>query len=143
MPRIKIELPQSFSYTGVLKVRITDLNYGSHVGNDTVLSYLQEARAGFLNSLGYSELSLEGTGLIMADAALIFKTEIFYGDELLISVQPSDCSRVGFDLIYKIEKKTDGLPVTAPLAKTAMVCYDYGARKISGLPEAAKNKLFP
>ena len=47
-------------------------------------------------------------GLIMADAALVFKNEIYYGDELLISIQATEFSRVGFDLIYKIEKKPDG-----------------------------------
>ena len=143
MPRIKIEMPDSFAYSTSFAVRITDLNYGAHVGNDKVLSFLHEARVRFLQSLGYSELSLEGVGLIMADAALIFKSEIFYGDDLLISLQPAECNRVGFDLIYKIEKKTVDEKVTVAIAKTAMICYDYNLKKVTGLPEAAKNKLFP
>jgi len=142
MPRIKIELPDSFAYSTSFAVRITDLNYGAHVGNDKVLSFLHEARVRFLQSLGYSELSLEGVGLIMADAALIFKSEIFYGDDLLISLQPAECNRVGFDLIYKIEKKTGDEKVIVAIAKTAMICYDYNLKKVTGLPEAAKNKLF-
>ena len=142
MPRIKIELPDSFAYSTSFAVRITDLNYGAHVGNDKVLSFLHEARVRFLQSLGYSELSLEGVGLIMADAALIFKSEIFYGDDLLISLQPAECNRVGFDLIYKIEKKTVDEKVIVAIAKTAMICYDYNMKKVTGLPEAAKNKLF-
>jgi acyl-CoA thioesterase FadM len=82
-----------------------------------------------------------GVGMIMADAALIFKNEIYYGDELLISIQPSEFSRVGFDLIYKIEKKLAGQVLTVVIAKTAMVCYDYDLKKVTGLPEEAKNKL--
>ena len=70
--------------------------------------FLHEARVRFLHSLGYTELNLEGVGLIMADAALVFKNEIYYGDELLISIQPVEFSRVGFELIYKIEKKSVG-----------------------------------
>jgi len=142
MPRIKIEMPDSFAYSTSFAVRITDLNYGAHVGNDKVLSFLHEARVRFLQSLSYSELSLEGVGLIMADAALIFKSEIFYGDDLLISLQPVECNRVGFDLIYKIEKKTADEKVIVAIAKTAMICYDYNLKKVTGLPEAAKNKLF-
>ena len=142
MPRIKIEMPDSFAYSTSFAVRITDLNYGAHVGNDKVLSFLHEARVRFLQSLGYSELSLEGVGLIMADAALIFKSEIFYGDDLLIRLQPAECNRVGFDLIYKIEKKTVDEKVIVAIAKTAMICYDYNLKKVTGLPEAAKNKLF-
>jgi acyl-CoA thioester hydrolase len=141
MPRIKIDLPESFSFTTSLAVRITDLNYGSHVGNDTVLSFLHEARMRYLQSLGYSELNIEGVAMIMADAALIFKNEIYFGDELLISVQAAEFSRVGFDLIYKIEKKTEGQPTLVATAKTAMICYDYNLKKIIPLPEAAMKKL--
>jgi acyl-CoA thioester hydrolase len=141
MPRIKIDLPESFSFSTSLAVRITDLNYGGHVGNDTVLSFLHEARMRYLQSLGYSELNMEGVAMIMADAALIFKNEIMFGDELLISVHAAEFSRVGFDLIYKIEKKTEGQPTLVATAKTAMICYDYGLKKVVSLPDPAKNKL--
>jgi acyl-CoA thioester hydrolase len=77
----------------------------------------------------------------MTDAALIFKDEMYYGDELKISVQPVECNRVGFDLIYKIEKIFEGKVVTVAIAKTAMVCYDYSIKKIISLPETAKSKL--
>jgi acyl-CoA thioester hydrolase len=143
MTRIKIDLPASFSFFTTFKVRITDLNYGSHVGNNQVLSYLQEARAEYLHSYGYSELQMEGVGLIMADAALIFKDQLFYGDELRIGVQPVDCGRVGFDLVYQIEKKSAGVLVPVVLAKTAMICYDYISKKVVSLPPRAKEKLFP
>jgi acyl-CoA thioester hydrolase len=141
MSRIKIDLPESFSFTTSFPVRITDLNYGGHVGNDQVLSFLHEARVRYLQSLGYSELNLEGVSLIMADAALIFKNEMYYRDELEISIQAVEFSRVGFDLIYKIEKKMLDQSAVLALAKTAMVCFDYGLKKVAPLPGAAKNKL--
>jgi acyl-CoA thioester hydrolase len=141
MPRVKIDLPEIFSFSTPFAVRITDLNYGSHVGNDSVLSFLHEARVRYLNSLGYSELRMEGVSLIMADAALVFKNEIYYGDELIISVQTVEFSRAGFDLVYKIEKKSgDKLQIVAT-AKTALVCYDYEKKKVTALPEPAKIKL--
>ena len=141
MSRIKIDLPDFFGFSTSFPVRITDLNYGAHVGNDKVLSFLHEARVSFLKSLGYNELNMEGVSLIMADAALIFKNEMYYGDDLLISIEPVECSRVGFDLIYKIEKKSVDPPILLALGKTAMVCYDYNLKKVVALPEAARNKL--
>jgi acyl-CoA thioester hydrolase len=141
MPRIKIDLPESFSFSTSFAVRITDLNYGGHVGNDKVLSFLHEGRMLYLQSLGYTELNIEGVSLIMADAALIFRNEMYYGDQLLISIQPMEFSRVGFDLIYKIERKSENQLLIVALAKTAMICFDYGLRKVVSLPEAAKNKL--
>jgi acyl-CoA thioester hydrolase len=141
MPRIKIDLPETFSFITSLAVRVTDLNYGNHVGNDKVLSFLHEARLRFLQSLGYSELNMEGVSMIMADAALVFKNEMYYGDELLISIKPAEFSRAGFDLLYKIEKKSDGKLITTAMAKTAMICFDYGLKKVVALPESARNKL--
>jgi acyl-CoA thioester hydrolase len=138
MARIKIDLPETFAFTTSLAVRITDLNYGDHVGNDTVLSFVHEARVRYLQSLGYSEFNMEGAGLIMADAALIFKNEIYYGDELMISIRATEFTRVGFDLIYKIEKKQTDLPaVVVATAKTAMACFDYERKKVVPLPEKA------
>src|SRR5579862_6602751 len=111
MARIKIILPDSFVYSTSFPVRITDLNYGAHVGNDNVLSFLHEARVRYLQSIGYTEFNFEGKGIIMADASLIFKDEMYYGDELKISIQPVECNRVGFELIYKIEKISEGKTV--------------------------------
>ena len=38
MERVKIHLPDTFAFSTVSRIRITDLNYGAHVGNDTFLS---------------------------------------------------------------------------------------------------------
>lgn len=141
MPRIKIDLPKTFTFTTSFAVRVTDLNYGNHVGNDKVLSYLHEARVQYLQSLGYTEFNLEGVSLIMADAALVFKDEMYYGEELLISIQPMEFSRVGFDLLYKIEKKTEQKPVVTAVAKTLMICFDYDSKKVVHLPETVRLKL--
>jgi acyl-CoA thioester hydrolase len=142
MARVKIDVPETFSFTTSFPVRITDLNYGAHAGNDTVLSFAHEARVRYLKSLGYSELNLDGAALIMADAALVFKNEMYYGDELLISICPVEFSRVGFDLIYKIERKDPNHNlITVALVKTAMVCFNYELKKVIPLPETVLKKL--
>ena len=69
-----------------IPIRITDLNYGGHVGNDTILSLLHGARVQFLAHHGFKELEAAGVGLIMSDVAIEFKNELFYGDTLIISV---------------------------------------------------------
>ncbi|RYF84358.1 MAG: thioesterase, partial [Chitinophagaceae bacterium] len=67
MARIKINLPHSFLFNTTVPVRITDLNYGGHVGNDALLGIIHEIRMQFLKSLGYSsELEVAGSALIMS-----------------------------------------------------------------------------
>ena len=76
MERVKIHLPDAFAFSTVITIRITDLNYGGHVGNDTFLSLIHEARQQFLMSHGYKELSFEGAELIQTDAAIEYKREL-------------------------------------------------------------------
>ena len=139
MARIKINLPENFFFSTTIPIRITDLNYGGHVGNDTVLSLLHEARVQFLNHFHYSELNFENTGLIMSDVAIEFKTELFYGDVIKAYVTADDFSRVGFDIYYKlVSEKGERL---IAIAKTGMVCYDYKKKRVVAVPQEAVKKL--
>jgi YbgC/YbaW family acyl-CoA thioester hydrolase len=140
MARIQVELPPTFIFSTIIPVRITDLNYGGHVGNDTILSLIHEARIQFLKHYGYSETDLAGTGMIMSDVAIVFKNELFYGDGVRIHVAVSDISRASFDVVYRLEKESEGKTVIVAHAKTGMVCFDYSRRKVTALPEEVKEK---
>jgi acyl-CoA thioester hydrolase len=141
MARIKIELPAAFRFECTIPVRITDINYGNHVGNDIILSIIHEARMQFLHRCGYTELQFAGTGLIMADAGIEFKSELFYGDVVIAAVAATGFSKVGFEIYYKLEKQTRDTRVLVAMAKTGMVCYDYDRKKIAAVPEEARLKL--
>ena len=141
MARLKIELPDRFSFTTQIPVRITDLNYGGHVGNDNILSLIHEARVQFLRHHGYEEMNVEGVGLIMSDVGIEFKNELFYGETIIASVAAGEFSKLGFEIFYKLEKESGGKKVVVVLAKTAMVSYNYQQKKITRFPESAIQKL--
>jgi acyl-CoA thioester hydrolase len=141
MARIKIDIPESFSFSTLIPVRITDINYGGHMGNDAVLSLIHEARMQFLKSFGYTEMDFAGIALIMSDVAIEFKKELFYGDTVNASVNAGDLTKVGFDLFYRLEKDVDGEAQTVALAKTGMICYDYGKKKVAAMPAEARKML--
>jgi acyl-CoA thioester hydrolase len=141
MARIKIELPEHFSFSATIPVRITDINYGNHVGNDTILSMIHEARVQYLASYGYGELTLAGVGLIMSDVAIEFKSELFYGDVVTVSVAAADFSKIAFDLYYKLEKAKGDSKQLVAIAKTGMVCYDYSRKKVAMVPAEVVEKL--
>jgi YbgC/YbaW family acyl-CoA thioester hydrolase len=139
MARVKLQLPETFSFSTMIPVRITDINYGGHVGNDSVLSLLHEARMQFLTHHGYTEMNLAGVGIIMADAAIEFKGEAFYGDVLKAYVTTEAFSRIGFDLYYRLVKGEEETVVV--LAKTGIICFDYDRRKVVSVPAEAAAKL--
>lgn len=141
MNRIKIQLPNQFSFTTQMQVRVTDLNYGGHVGNDTVLSLLQEARQQFLQSKGYAELSVESFGLIMADAMIEYKRELNHKDLIEIRVVATDFDKLGFDIYYQITVLLNGESHLAVRAKTGMMLYDYSEKKKVSLTEKIIQQL--
>jgi acyl-CoA thioester hydrolase len=141
MARIKIDLPEKFSFSISIPIRITDLNYGGHVGNDAILSLVHEARMQYLRQFGYSEMNLGGIGLIMIDAGIEFKNELFYGDVVIVSVTCNPFSKVGFDIYYKLEKEINGSRKLVAVVKTGMIGYDYNTKKIITIPEEVKAKL--
>ena len=141
MPRIKIELPATFIFQTEIKIRISDVNYGGHVGNDAILSLAHEARLQFLKQYDFSEKDFGGAGLIMADAAIEFRTELFYGDTVTVSIGISAFTRMGFDIFYLMEKIADEKREVVAVVKTGMICYDYAARKVTSVPAAALDKF--
>ena len=137
MARVHIDFPEHVQFTTVISVRITDLNYGNHLGNDAVLSLMHEARVRFLQHFGYSELDVAGVGIIMSDAAIQFKKEAFYGDELTIEIATGDFTRVAFDMYYRLKNNQQEIVV----AKTGIVCFDYALRKVAPVPEAFVQRM--
>lgn len=139
MARIRVELPAALPFTTALTVRVTDLNYGGHVGNDTVLAFCQQARAGFLAALDYRELDVEGLGIIVADAAIQYRAEAFAGDRIEIAVAASDHNRRGCDFVYRLHRPADATEIAR--ARTGIVFFDYRARRIAHAPEAFRRRL--
>ena len=141
MTRIRIDLPAKFTFATEIAVRVSDLNYGGHVGNDSVLTLMQEARTLYYRSLGFeSEVKLAGSvGQIIADAAIVYKSESFLGDVLVIEIAATDITRFGFNLYYKLTNKATGREVAQ--GKTGIVCFDYAKRKVAAIPVMLREKM--
>ncbi|MBS1738141.1 MAG: acyl-CoA thioesterase [Bacteroidetes bacterium] len=133
MSRIKIEFPDTLLFTTETRVRITDINYGNHVGNDAIVQIIHDARVQFLNYHGFTELDVAGTSLIMSNLLVDFKKESFFGDRLMIKIFAGNITKVSFDLFYRISTQRDLNEVLIANAQTGMVCYDYKMHKLSAV----------
>lgn len=142
MARVKIDMPEKLGFTTQIPVMIKDVNYGGHVGNDAILSIIHESRIRLLDSLGFKELDkTTNTGLIMADAALIYKGEGFHGDIFGVAIGADDFSPFGFDLYYRISTRRNENTIIIAEAKSGMIFFDYNTRKVARLPDNWKEKL--
>jgi 4-hydroxybenzoyl-CoA thioesterase len=142
VPRIEIDLPERFAFSTDLPVRIGDINYGGHLGNDAVLALAQEARLQLLVSHGFrSELDIGGLGLIQADAAVVYRAEAHYGMVLRVELAFADVRTRGFDLLYRMSDAATGQEIAR--VKTGMLWFDYSTRKVVKGPEAFERVLAP
>lgn len=142
MPRVKIAFPAQVPlFRCTIPVRITDINYGNHLGNDSMLSIVHEARMQMLTAWGFSEMNAGGTGLIMADVMIAFKNEAFYGDHLTIDIFCEEITTLSFDLLYKITTQRNTETLDVAHVKTGMICFDYSTRKVTPIKTALREKL--
>ena len=132
MARVKIDLPEKFSFQTKIPIRISEINYSGHLGNDAILSIIQEARVRFLKSYGLSEIEKDRTGIIMVDAAIQYKSEGFYGNVLIVEIATADITSTSCDFIYRITNKESKKVVA--FAKTGIVFFDHDKKKIIQIP---------
>ncbi|MBN1548748.1 MAG: thioesterase family protein [Syntrophaceae bacterium] len=137
MARVELELPEKFLFQTEISVRIGDINYGNHLGNDAVLSLVHEARLQFLRRYGFKESDIGGAGIIMVDAVIVYSSQAFYGDVLTIDVTVADLNKYGFDLLYRITNNETGKEVAR--AKTGILSFDYSRNKVVSVPQAFKD----
>jgi acyl-CoA thioester hydrolase len=120
-----------------LKVRINDLNYGNHVGHQVYFSFFQESRVAYLNQFGFSELDIEGLGMIMAEAGCRYKQQLLLGDSIQVACAVVELKPKRFTMVYQINK---GDTVCAE-GSTINICYDYAAQKVARLPEGFVRRI--
>ncbi len=139
MPRIKLDLPESFSFATDLHLYIGHINYGGHLDNAQLITLVSEARVRFLKSMGYSELDIEGLEIVVADHAIQYKSEGFHGETIRIQMQPQDFNKYGFDLIYKIDSLEN--PRELARGKQGIVFVSKETKKVANVPLQFSSKF--
>jgi acyl-CoA thioester hydrolase len=133
MARIQIEIPEQFPFATEVDLYLSHMNYGGHLDNALLLTLVSEARVRFFQSLGYSELNVDGVGIIVADAAVQYRSEAFHGEVMVVRMAAVEFSKYGCDLLWCMNEQTSGREVAR--GKTGIVFFDYAARKVTPVPE--------
>ncbi|RTL48438.1 MAG: thioesterase [Rhodocyclaceae bacterium] len=139
MARIHIDLPEHFIFSTEIPLYVSHINYGGHLDNALLLTVISEARVRFLKFLGYTELDVEGIGIIMVDAALQYRSEAFHGEVMVVEMTPADFHGKGCDLVWRMSEKTTGREVAR--GKSGMLFFDYKQRKVQPVPEGFRVRV--
>lgn len=140
MARLKLEFPEDqYCYSTHLTVRVTDINSANHLGNDSMISMISEARARFLFEFGIQETQGDGVGIIVSDLATTYRNEAHARDQLLFEVGVMDFNRYGGDIAFRITRPHDQALVA--MAKSGFVFFNYQIKKVVPMPEAFSRKF--
>lgn len=131
MPRLIANPPASYKHTCILTIRASDLNYGNHLGNDRVLAFAQEARLRFLAQFGWSELNVEGHGLIQAGAIVDYLGQGFYGEEVIVDTV---CDSFGKSSFTIHNRMTTASGRAIAQVQCRMVLFNYDIQKPVPVP---------
>lgn len=125
-------------FSTCIPFRITDHNYGNHVANNVFVEYLHEGRVQFLANLGYTEMDVEGVGLIMSELCVKYTKQGFYPDVLRLDLTVTHPRPTRFDICYRGYNKEGDLLL---LARTEMAAFDSQSGKPIRMPNAFFDKL--
>jgi len=140
MARLKLEFPEDqFYYSTHLTVRVTDINGANHLGNDSMISMISEARARFLHDIGIQDMQEEGVGTIVTDLATTYRNEAHARDQLLFEVGVMDLNKYGGDIMFRITRPRDNALIA--MAKSGFVFFNYQQTKVVPMPEAFYRKF--
>jgi acyl-CoA thioesterase FadM len=140
MARLQLSFPEDqWYYSTQLTVRVTDINAGNHLGNDSMISMISEARARFLFEFGVSESERDGNGIIVTDLATTYRAEAHARDQLLFEVGVMDFNKYGGDIIFRISRPRDKTLIA--MAKSGFVFFNYKTSQVVAMPDDFRNKF--
>ncbi|VXB60559.1 thioesterase family protein [Massilia sp. 9I] len=140
MARLQLTFPEDqFYYSTPMSVRVTDINAANHLGNDSMISMISEARARFLFEFGVAETERDGTGIIVTDLATTYRAEAHARDQLLFEVGVMDFNKYGGDIIFRITRPRDRTLIA--MAKSGFVFYNYKSSEVVMMPEEFQRKF--
>jgi acyl-CoA thioester hydrolase len=123
---------EGFPYVHRETVRFRDVDALGHVNNAVFLTYLEEARIGFLVPKG-----ADASGMILARVEIDFRAPLRSGDELEIGVRPVGVGTKSFELEYEVRSGD----IVAAEAKTVLVSFDYETGRSVEVPQAWREAL--
>ncbi|HEX7973400.1 MAG TPA: thioesterase family protein [Anaerolineales bacterium] len=123
-----------FRYFHPIEVRYGDLDPQGHVNNARYLTYLEQARIGYISQLGlFDGTSWLDVGFILADVHLTFRASILFGQPVRVGACVSRLGNKSLTMEYRIEDAQDSLELAT--ATAVLVTYDYRSSRSIPIPD--------
>lgn len=133
MARIKLKQQPTYEFVHQTMVRVGDVNYGGHLGNDAFVRLTNDARVALLRELGASEQDLgDGvTAIVMTDLAVNYLAQAFLHQPLTVHSHLSSVTFASFRVHHLVARQEQPLA----LVETGLAAFDYQAGELGELPQ--------
>jgi acyl-CoA thioester hydrolase len=128
---------EGFRFVYPQEVAFGDLDAFGHVNNAVYLTYLENARIGYMREVLAIE-SLEDLLVIVAKVNIDFRTRASLGEALEIGARVSRIGTKSFDLDHEV-RGPDGRLVAA--ASTTLVTFDYRGDSTMPVPDLWRERI--
>lgn len=123
-----------YPFHAQVPVRIYDLIGGLHVGNSTLVAYLNEVQMQFFTALGFPGLMVDGLMPMNQGLEIRFLAECRYGDVLDVGVKMESHDERAYVLVYRlVNTRTDKAVCEA---RMQMIFFDAKAAGRASVPQA-------
>ena len=131
----------SFRFYHPIEVRYADLDPQGHVNNARFLTFFEQARVAYLIHLGLFSLdrSFLDVGIILADAHVIFRAPVYFGQNVQVGVRVSRIGNKSMTMEYRLAEGVDGSELAT--GSTALVAFDYHQHRTTPVPEEWRKKI--
>jgi acyl-CoA thioester hydrolase len=126
-------------FTHTLIVRFRDLDALNHVNNSVYLTYLEEARIGYMLARGFGRLANQERGTILARCEIDYRFPAVLADVLEIEMEVGEVRHSSFEFIYRIVRQANRRRIAD--ATTVQVCYNYLLRTPIRVPVQWRSAL--
>jgi len=128
---------EGFRFVHAQEVTFRDLDVFGHVNNAVYLTYIENARIGYMREVLGVE-SLEDLLVIVAKVNIDFRSRASLGEVLEIGARVSRIGTKSFDLDHEV-RGPDARLVAA--ASTTLVTFDYGGETTMPVPELWRERI--
>jgi acyl-CoA thioester hydrolase len=128
---------EGFRFVCPQEVAFRDLDVFGHVNNAVYLTYLENARIGYMRDVLGIE-SLDDLLVIVANVNIDFRSRASLGETLDVGARVSRIGTKSFDMEHEV-RGADGRLVAA--ASTTLVTFDYRGESSMPVPELWRERI--
>jgi len=130
----------TFRFHHPIEIRYSDLDPQGHVNNARFLTYFEQARVQYLIHLGLfsREQSFLEIGIIIAEAAITFKSPVYFGTQARVGVRVSRLGTKSMTMEYEM---VDNEGILYATGSTAIVTFDFKTHATIPIPDAWRQTI--